>query len=213
VSPQDTSIQVRALDLPKNRKAEMDQRVHSMFRDEMSSQTKPSLDGMAGEVLAKGRRARQADRTQDRVDRVAVGRAGERGDRGAHALRRRASRRRGRACGGEFHRFHAVRHADRAGRRGENRSRDRDRDQRDLVGRLHTPAGRGKAPTTSAAVLAELLKLLPPGKTSGYASFGLGAEVDYDGPSGLGMIRLSLYRGSLNPDACSSAVPADMTRT
>jgi hypothetical protein len=38
----------------------MDDRVHSMFRDEMSSQARPSLDGLAQEVLAKGRRARRA---------------------------------------------------------------------------------------------------------------------------------------------------------
>ena len=38
----------------------MDERLHSMFRNEMSSQAGPSLDGMAQEVLAKGRRARRA---------------------------------------------------------------------------------------------------------------------------------------------------------
>ena len=38
----------------------MDDWVHSMFRDEMSSQARPSLDGMAEEVLAKGRRASRA---------------------------------------------------------------------------------------------------------------------------------------------------------
>jgi hypothetical protein len=31
-----------------------------MFRNEMSSQARPSLDGMPEEVLAKGRRARRA---------------------------------------------------------------------------------------------------------------------------------------------------------
>jgi hypothetical protein len=38
----------------------MDERLHSMFRDEMSSQPRPSLDGLAQEVLAQGRRARRA---------------------------------------------------------------------------------------------------------------------------------------------------------
>jgi RNA polymerase sigma factor (sigma-70 family) len=38
----------------------MDERLHSMFRNEMSSQARPSLDGMPEEVLAKGRRARRA---------------------------------------------------------------------------------------------------------------------------------------------------------
>src|SRR5271154_4570071 len=42
----------------------MDERVHSMFREEMSSQAKPSLDGMAHEVLAQGRRARRARRAK-----------------------------------------------------------------------------------------------------------------------------------------------------
>jgi hypothetical protein len=70
-----------------------------------------------------------------------------------------------------------------------------------------------KAPTTSAAVLAELLRLLPPGATSNYAFIGGGAQTYLDGPSGVGMIRIFLTRGSLNPDACTSAVPSDMTRT
>jgi hypothetical protein len=38
----------------------MDERLHSMFRNEMSAQARPSLDGMPEEVLAKGRRARHA---------------------------------------------------------------------------------------------------------------------------------------------------------
>jgi hypothetical protein len=38
----------------------MDERLHSMFRKEMSAQARPSLDGMPEEVLAKGRRARHA---------------------------------------------------------------------------------------------------------------------------------------------------------
>jgi hypothetical protein len=38
----------------------MDERLHSMFRNEMSSQARPSLDGMPEEVLAKGRRSRRA---------------------------------------------------------------------------------------------------------------------------------------------------------
>ena len=73
------------------------------------------------------------------------------------------------------------------------------------------PAG-AKAPTSSAAVLAELLKLLPPGTTSHYAFDGLGAQTYFDGAYGLGMIRVSLFKGSVNPDACASAVPSDMTR-
>jgi hypothetical protein len=74
------------------------------------------------------------------------------------------------------------------------------------------PAG-PKAPTSSAAVLDELLKLLPPGATSNYAFEGQGAQTYLNGASGLGMIRIFLSEGSLNPDACTSAVPSDMTRT
>jgi hypothetical protein len=70
-----------------------------------------------------------------------------------------------------------------------------------------------KAPTSSAAILDELLKLLPPGATSNYAFYGLGAQTYLDGASGLGMIRIFLYKGSLNPDACTGAVPSDLTRT
>jgi len=74
------------------------------------------------------------------------------------------------------------------------------------------PAG-PKAPTSSAAILDELLKLLPPGATSDHAFFGFGAQTYSDGASGLGMIRVSLYGGSLNPDACATAVPSDVKQT
>jgi hypothetical protein len=187
-----------------------------MFRDEMSSQAKPSLDGMAGEVLAKGGRARQARRTE--VASTALLSVGLVGAGIAVPT-----------LSGGGHPAAAVGDA-----AAKSAASTRSGTQTAPVGGAKTvpattiltsvtssadyipqPAG-GKAPTASAAVLAELLKLLPPGKTSGYASFGLGAQVDYDGPSGLGMIRLSLYRGSLNPDACSSAGPcghdADLQR-
>jgi hypothetical protein len=58
-----------------------------------------------------------------------------------------------------------------------------------------------------------LLKLLPAGATSNYAFYGLGAQTYLDGTSGLGMIRIFVYRGSLNPDACTSAEPSDLTQT
>ena len=174
-----------------------------MFRDEMSSQARPSLDGMAQEVLAKGQRARRV-----RVAKiasavvVAVGLVG--GGVAVPAL----------AGGGH----HAV-----AARPGTQTAPVGGANAVPAAAVLTTmtspadyipqPAG-PKAPTSSAAVLDELLKLLPSGATSDYTYYtNLGAQLHFDGPSGLGMIRLSLFKGSLNPDACASAVPSDMTRT
>jgi hypothetical protein len=185
-----------------------------MFRDEMSAQAKPSLDGMAHEVLAKGRRARRARTAKiASIALVAVGLVGA--GVAVPAL----------ADGG-----HPV-VAD-PGSVAKSASPARPGTQTAPAGGAHVvpatailatvispaayipqPAG-PKAPTSSAAVLAELLKLLPPGATSNYAFFGgLGAQTYFDGASGLGMIRLSLFQGSLNPAACTSAVPSDMTRT
>ena len=45
-----------------------------------------------------------------------------------------------------------------------------------------------KAPTSSAAILDELLKLLPPGTTSHYSFDGLEAQTYLNGASGTGMI-------------------------
>jgi hypothetical protein len=184
-----------------------------MFRDEMSSQAKPSLDGLAQEVLAQGRRARRALRAKiASTALVAVGLVGA-----GIAVPTLA--------GGAHP---AV--ADR-GAAAKSASPARPGTQTAPVGGAHAvpaaailttvtapdsyipqPAGL-KAPTSSAAILDELLKLLPPGTTSNYVFDGLGAETYFDGASGLGMIRLSLFKGSLSPDACSSAVPSDMTRT
>ena len=73
-----------------------------------------------------------------------------------------------------------------------------------------------KAPTTAAAVLDELLKLLPHGTTSNYAlyqdQYQTGAQVYLDGAAGLGMIRIFLYNESLNMDACNSSDAPDFTR-
>jgi hypothetical protein len=44
-----------------------------MFRNEMSSQARPSLDGMPEKVLAKGRRARRARTAKIAFAAVAVG--------------------------------------------------------------------------------------------------------------------------------------------
>jgi hypothetical protein len=192
----------------------MDERVHSMFRNEMSSQARPSLDGMAQEVLAKGRRARRA-RTAKIASAVLVA-AGVVGAAVAVAVPTIA--------GG-----HPV--ATDRGAVARSASPARPDTQtaptgganavpaaviltaaRSSANYIPQPPG-PKAPTSSAAILDELLKLLPPGATSNYAFDGLGAQIYFDGASGLGMIRLSLFKGSLNPDACTSAVPSDMTRT
>jgi hypothetical protein len=193
----------------------MDQRVHSMFRDEMSAQAKPSLDGLAHEVLSQGRRARRVRRAKiASTALVAVGVVGagvavptltggghpavaDQSGQGAVAKSANAtgSGTRTAPAGGA----HAV---PAAAILTTVTSPDRF---------IPQPAG-AKAPTSSAAILAELLKLLPPGTTSHYALDGLGAQTYFDGASGLGMIRVSLFRGSVNPDACASAVPSDMTR-
>jgi hypothetical protein len=63
-----------------------------------------------------------------------------------------------------------------------------------------------KARTTAAAVLDELLRLLPAGATSDYAIYRdrnqTGAQVDLDGARGLGMIRIFLYRDK-TPPSCT----------
>jgi hypothetical protein len=73
-----------------------------------------------------------------------------------------------------------------------------------------------KAPTTAAAVLDELLKLLPPGTTSNYAlyqdQYQTGAQIYLDGAAGLGMIRIFLYNKSLNMGACHSSDASDFTQ-
>jgi hypothetical protein len=82
---------------------------------------------------------------------------------------------------------------------------------------VHIPQLPGpKAPTTAAAVLDELLKLLPPGATSNYALYQgqdqTGAQVYLDGAAGPGMIRIFLYNKSLNMDACHSSDASDFTQ-
>jgi hypothetical protein len=189
----------------------MDERVHSMFRNEMAAQERPPLDGMAQEVLARGGHARRA-RTAKIASAVlaAVGLVGAAvavptiagshsvaADRGAAAKSAPA-------------------------RSGPQTAPDGGRNAaaasvilttaRSSTSYIPQPSG-PKAPTSGSAILAELLKLLPPGATSHYAAGGLTAQTYLDGASGLGMIRIFLFKGSLKPDACTSAVPSDMTRT
>jgi hypothetical protein len=185
-----------------------------MFRDEMSAQARPSLDGMAHVVLAKGRRARRARMAKiASAVLVAVGLVGA-----GVAVPTLAG-------GGHP----AVADRDAAAKSASPARPDTRTAPAGGVNAVpaaailttvtspanYIPQAAGpKAPTDSAAILDELLKLLPPGATSNYSYYGgLGAQTYLDGASGLGMIRLSLYQGSLNPDACTTAVPSDMTRT
>jgi hypothetical protein len=190
----------------------MDDRVHSMFRDEMSAQPKPTLDGLAREVLTKGRRARRA-RTAKIASTVlaAVGLVGAAiaipaitaghsvaTDRGTVAKSARPARPRTQTApegGASAVPAPAIL-----------------TDASTSTRYISQPPG-PKAPTSSAAILDELLKLLPPGATSNYAFYGDGAQTYLDGAHGLGMIRIFLFKGGLNPGACTSAVPSDMTRT
>jgi hypothetical protein len=191
----------------------MDDRVHSMFRNEMSSQPRPPLDGMAQEVLARGRRARRA-RTAKIASTVLVAAglvggiavavpaiagghsvAADRGVVAKSASPARPGTRTAPAGGANAVPAPAILTTAISSTRY-----------------IAQPAG-PKAPTSSAAILDELLKLLPPGATSNYALLGDGAQTYLDGASGLGMIRVFLYKGGLNPGACTSAVPSDMTRT
>jgi hypothetical protein len=189
----------------------MDEWVHSMFRSEMSSQARPSFDGMAQEVLAKGRRARRA-RTAKIASAVLVA-AGVVGGvavavpaiAGGHSV----------AADGR-----AVKSASsaRPGTRTAPTGGAKTVPAPVILTAASSPASYipqppgAKAETSNAAILDELLKLLPPGATSNYAFYGGGAQTYLDGANGLGMIRIFLYKGSLNPDACTSAVPSDMTR-
>jgi len=182
-----------------------------MFREEMASQTRPPLDGLAQEVLCEGKRARRARTAKIASAVFAVAglvgagvavpvitgghsAAANRGTVGESAGPARPGTRTAPAGGANTVPAPAILTT-------VNSPAD-----------IPQPAG-PMAPTTSAAILEELLKLLPPGGTSNYAFEGAGAQAYLDGASGLGMIRIYLFRGSLNPGACTGAVPSDMTRT
>jgi hypothetical protein len=203
----------------------MDERLQSMFRNEMSSHARPPLDGMAEEVLARGRRARRA-RTA-KIASIAVVAAGFVGVAvavpaiaGSHS----ASTARG---AGTMPDRGAVKPAGPA--RSHTPSAQASPTSASgpeavLLAKaspfnyIPQPSGR-KAPTSAAAILDELLKLLPPGATSNYALFNdgpnyLGAQAELAGKSGVGMIRIHLIGGlSVNPDACAGKPRRGMTMT
>jgi hypothetical protein len=141
----------------------MDEWVHSMFRNEMASQARPSLDGLAQEVLAQGRRARRA-RTAKIASTVLVavglvvgvavavptiaGGHSVAADRGAVAKSASPARpgtQTAPAGGAKTVPAPVIL-----------------TDARSSASYIPQPPGR-KAPTSSAAILDELLKLLPPG--------------------------------------------------
>ena len=199
-----------------------------MFRNEMSAQAMPSLDGMPAEVLAKGRRARRARTVKIAATAFAAVAAGivtvavvvpATGPGHAAAAHLGAVAKSARPA-------HPVTkpvtkpvttpdpQAPPAGGGTPASAAVMLTSANPLV-LIPQPPG-PKAPTTAAAVLDELLKLLPPGTTSNYAlyhdQYQTGAQVYLDGAAGLGMIRIFLYNKSLNMGACYSSDSSDFTR-
>jgi hypothetical protein len=185
-----------------------------MFRDEMSAQARPSLDGLAQEVIGRGRRARRARAAKIAstalvaAGLIAGGAVAGPALAGGHPAATQA----GGAVANSARPAAAMRTAPTGGADAVPATVILTA-ARSSTTYIAQPPGL-QAPTTSAAVLEELLKLLPPGPTSNYGFYGSGsAQVYLDGANGLGMIRIFVSRGSLNPDACTSAVAPDMTRT
>jgi hypothetical protein len=213
----------------------MDERVHSMFRNEMSAQARPPLDGLAQEVLARGRRARRA-RTAKIASGVAVmaslvgvvvampaiaGSHSVSTGRGAvtkSAGSRPVSTGQGTAAKPASPASSHTPGAQTSFTKGASAGLQAVLlSTASPVNYIPQPPG-PKAPTSAGAVLDELLKLLPPGATSNYALYNegsedLGAQTYLAGASGVGMIRIHLASGSLNPDACDGALPSDLTMT
>ena len=202
----------------------MDERLHSMFRNEMFSQARPSLDGMPEEVLAKGRRARHvrhAKIASTAFAAVAVGivavavvvptsgpghaAATHLGAvaKSAHPLTKPVTK-------------PVTKPGPQAAPAGGGTPASAAVMLTSATPLVYIPQPPGpKAPTTAAAVLDELLKLLPPGTTSNYAlyqdQYQTGAQVYLDGAAGPGMIRIFLYNKSLNMDACHGSDASDFT--
>ena len=175
-----------------------------MFRNEMSSQARPSLDGMPEEVLAKGRRARRARTAKiasTAFAAVAVGIVAVAVVVPTIGSGHAAATHLG-AVAKSAHPGHPVTkpaakpvtkpaakpdpHTAPAGGGTPASAAVMLTSANPLV---HIPQPPGpKAPTTAAAVLDELLKLLPPGATSNYAlyqdQYQTGAQVYLDGAAG-----------------------------
>lgn len=160
----------------------------------MSSQARPPLEGMAQEVLARGRRARRARTAKiasilvvaGSLVGVAVAMPTIAGSHSVSTAHPQASPTSAANAGPGTILLAAA----------------------SPINYIPQPPG-PKATTSDAAVLDELLKLLPPGATSHHALFTLGARTYLAGASGLGMIDVYLFPGSLNQDACPSAHYSD----
>jgi hypothetical protein len=194
-----------------------------MFRKEMSAEARPSLDGMPEEVLAKGRRARRARNTKiasTAFAAVAVGIVAVAVVMPATGPGHAAATHLG-AVAKSARPGHTVtkpvtKSDPRTVPAGGGTPGSAAGTLTSVNPVVHIPQPPGpKAPTTAAAVLDELLKLLPPGTTSNYAlyhdQYQTGAQVYLDGAAGLGMIRIFLYNKSLNTAACNSSDPPDFT--
>jgi len=202
----------------------MDERLHSMFRNEMSAEARPSLDGMPEEVLAKGQRARRARTAKiasTAFAAVAVGIVAVAVAVPASGPGHVAAAHIG-AVAKSAHPGHPVtkpvtKPGPQATPAGGGTPASAAVMLTSATPVVHIPQPPGpKAPTTAAAVLDELLKLLPPGTTSNYAlyqdQYQTGAQVYLDGAAGPGMIRIFLYNKSLNMDACHGSDASDFTQ-
>jgi hypothetical protein len=202
----------------------MDERLHSMFRNEMSAEARPSLDGMAEEVLAKGRRARRARTAKiasTAFAAVAVGIVAVTVALPTTGTGHAAATHLG-AVAKSAHPSHpvtkpATKPDSSAAPAGGGTPASAAVMLTSANPLVYIPQPPGpKAPTTAAAVLDELLKLLPPGTTSNYALYQdqnqTGAQVYLNGAAGLGMIRIFLYNQSLNMDACHGSEASDLTQ-
>lgn len=180
----------------------MDERLHSMFQNEMSSQVRPSLGGLAEEVLSKGRRARRARAA--RVASAAFVVIGVAVAVPTLALGHNAATHPSAAAKSG----HSGRPATKQGTQSAPSGGASAATGAQLLTTTSSPSDYipqppgPKARTTAAAILDELLKLLPPGTTSDYALYrdqyakGLyqtGAQAVLNGARGLGLVRIFVF--------------------
>jgi hypothetical protein len=158
-----------------------------MFREEMSAERQPPLDGLVEDAVRDGRRAR-------RKRRIALGSAGV-----AAAV----------AVGAAF----AIAPGGGSGTTSPPRAGTPQRNPQPVLAASSTstaikqPAG-PKSPVTDAAVIEQLARLVPKGRISGFAqgpkeagryAFG---QLYLDTGKGPGMIRAFVYKGGLSEEAC-----------
>lgn len=176
----------------------MDERVRRMFREEMSAVRQPPLDGLVDEVVRGGRRAR-------RVRRLWFGSGGVAAVAATAAI------------------VGLVVSPGGAGGAGGRQAAAPMKEPVPMLAASSTstvikqPPG-PKLPVTDAAVVEQLARLLPSGKTSGYArgpkeagryAFG---QIYLDTGHGPGMVRVFVYKGGLSKDACGAGYDEGMKR-